>query len=98
MSSQEEQVIKDRERHRRNDGVLVADALSTHHNLIIGKICTLIEATLPEGRQCEAAKDVAKKTIWNESTRLSKYFALFFSEDGRSIPNYSHREDRISLV
>ena len=96
MSSQEEKVVNDREKHRRNDGVLVADALSTHHNLMVGKICTLIEAILPEGKQCEAAKNMAKKVVRNEETRLCKYLVLFFSEEGRSITNY--KENRISLV
>lgn len=43
------------------------DAISTDD--LVGKILTIIDASVPPGTQCEALKTIIKKEIWSWATR-----------------------------
>lgn len=52
---------------------LVHDAQADHHNALVGRLCTLLEAVLPNEKQCDAAKKAMKELVRSEQANFIKY-------------------------
>lgn len=71
----------------RKCGNLILQALEQHHDAVVGQVCTIVEATLPDDVQCSAAKRLVKQQIREEQDLVVKYIRFLVYENYRASYN-----------
>lgn len=73
----EQNDIKEIKGNDRAKGITIAhQAIDEEHSALIGRICVLLEAIIPDKEQSGAAKKTAKSIIREEQRKLKEYLNI----------------------